>query len=82
MRRNKANPKASSSWLNRRLTADCDRPMRVAAPMVEPVDMIALKASSCLRFTVVFLSVARGERCFAHSLMRISHNVVGLSMSR
>jgi hypothetical protein len=52
--------------------------MRVAAPMVEPVDMIALKASSCLRFTVMFLWFEG----FAHSLMRFSHNVAGGSISR
>lgn len=52
LRRNKAKPSDSSSWLSKRLMADWDKPMRVAASMVEPVDMMAWNASSCLRFTL------------------------------
>ncbi|MOA08395.1 hypothetical protein D3C78_1281550 [compost metagenome] len=50
-RRNMAKPRCSSSCPSSRLTADCDRPRRVAAPMVEPVSMMARKASNCFRFT-------------------------------
>ncbi|MNF51488.1 hypothetical protein D3C84_328090 [compost metagenome] len=60
--------------------------MRVAAPMVEPVAMMALKASSCLRFTMPIPLVL--QRCppaknqLSHSLMRFSHNVVDALSSR